>query len=946
MRKGLSWLLCAALLLALMPVKALAQPEPSFIRIEICQTEKAPYTVIASGSDLLFSGEDLAALSGYEYRCDGENAVFTRGCKTIRVDLGDNKLFPMEDLSLLSSVDLTEPVVQSGKRYYFSGSQLLPWLNVTCFAEDGVLYVVADAVSLWDFAEEFDPDQFAFDFEEVCSELGASSKWLKAAAYARNNGLGFVTDLVPVSLDFSYGTYKDYFDILDELFQNKESSVYAYDELIEGSERVQSSFDMIEVLDELENLPDELQTLVYFNKALSGMGKAADYAVYYDTFQQDNEQKLAMMEAITLNRAAYQYPEALVSAAMDIKDSYRNLWDGLVTRFLQDLTESSIDLLTTGIAQGKMAEYALTALGMYKAFTPDWAQGVDRAPKYEAIAAAARDVYEENFGGSHTYTIQLQRCHAMLYLYACEQNYRTMADYAREKDKADKAEQYEQIAEEALKWQGRFLASAPAEINDSHEYGDGHMKEDYTQALLSDFATLHKITSPTSRLAGVEYAMLLSALLEQSCDSLEWLLNDADGDGAQELLISVKSTGGISQLIADADSGRLWSYAATGVAGSSEFCQLDGETAIFFHDSYSTLGTQLSTYSRWNGLKWEPACVLNGSSTQDSQGQDQFSGESVWYGETISYEDYLAKEAQVVHPVQLDSPDLTNLTLAGDGTALLDELTEYLAARPGYLGCEQADLDGDGQNETLYFLEGASNLWFSQMQVANAWGSEPYLDYTDERLTILVARPTQENLTVRTARLENGTYAIENGQLSIDGVLYPYQASGAPFAAQSSNPGIPLMGLMGMTYEQVAQTAELEPLGADTALCRLGETEVHLSFSPSAGGSTPDANSIVLSVYCLGAALPEGTAITTNTCIGQTASELRQLLQPATEWPPISSLEGGAYGVSFLYRDTATDMIYRITLYLDGAQDTARCISVDIAQNYGITDEEAAQLAG
>ena len=118
-------------------------------------------------------------------------------------------------------------------------------------------------------------------------------------------------------------------------------------------------------------------------------------------------------------RQAYQYPEALVSAAMDIKDSYRNLWDGLVTRFLQDLTESSIDLLTTGIAQGKMAEYALTALGMYKAFTPDWAQGVDRAPKYEAIAAAARDVYEENFGGSHTYTIQLQRCHAMLYLYAC-----------------------------------------------------------------------------------------------------------------------------------------------------------------------------------------------------------------------------------------------------------------------------------------------------------------------------------------------------------------------------------------------------------------------------------------------------------------------------------------------------------------------------------------------
>lgn len=491
MKRFIAGIILIAISLQLFLPSVFATEEPVFITI--FQDRQYPYSVVPSGKDLLFSGKDLSILTGYEYQNDGKKAVFTRGMKKIVVDISEGVLHPILEATYLRASPIE--VKRVGDTYLFSGSQLLPWLNVTCSEKNGALYIIADAVSIWDVAKDFDPRDFKFDFHKSCTDLGVSSKWLKASSYVRGKGFSMLFDAIPLSLDHTYGAYKDYFDIFDDMFQNKESSVYAVKELTKKSDKINCGFNMIEWLGELDNLPDELRAFAAFSKALSSISSATDYALYYCSFQQDNKEKLAIVDAIIGNRGVNQYPEAMVHACFDIADSYRNLWAGLETRLFQELTKESLKALVSA-GTGKMMEGALKVIGMYKALKPDWVKGVTRISKYEAMAASGLNVYEDNFGGSHMYTIQLQRSHALLYLYACEQNWRTMADYAESKGKRKIANDYRSIADGALLWQGKFLASSLATMGDSHEYGEGRRKEEYTEELRRIFSKLDKAISP------------------------------------------------------------------------------------------------------------------------------------------------------------------------------------------------------------------------------------------------------------------------------------------------------------------------------------------------------------------------------------------------------------------------------------------------------------------
>lgn len=490
MKKLFAYLALISCLLFFIP-NAFAIEKP--VSITVVKDQKYSYSVIPSGKDLLFSGEDLSRLTGFDYINNGKKAVFTRGMKTVIVDITRSTLSPMGETADLRKVKLAEKVRRVEGKYYFPGSQLLPWLNVTCLEKHGMLHVIADAVSIWDLVGDFDPGQFEFDFHKSCKMLGVNSKWLKASAYMRSKGLNMVFDAIPVSLDHTYGSYKDYFDIFDEMFLNKESSVYAVKELTAESEKIKSGFDIIDWLGEMDNLPDELRAIAAFHEALSQLSDATEYALYYSSFQQDNNEKLALVNAITLNRGAHKYPDAMIAACFDIEDTYCNKWVGLETRLLQKMIEGGLKTLISASTGGKMMEGALKVLGLYKAIQPDWVKGVARIPKYEAMAACGLDVYKYYSGGSHMSTIQMQRCHAMLYLYACEQNWRSMANYAEKKNKVKIAEDFISIADNALYWQGRFLASSLATVGDSHEYETGLMKEEYTKRLLEIFSNLTKV---------------------------------------------------------------------------------------------------------------------------------------------------------------------------------------------------------------------------------------------------------------------------------------------------------------------------------------------------------------------------------------------------------------------------------------------------------------------
>ena len=112
MKRVIALLLAMILLTGILPIDA-AATEQEFVNVQLILDGKLrQYKVIESGSELMFSGEDLAAMGGYEYRIEKENAFFTRGIKTVRVDLEENELYPLEGISKLSIIELTEKVLQ------------------------------------------------------------------------------------------------------------------------------------------------------------------------------------------------------------------------------------------------------------------------------------------------------------------------------------------------------------------------------------------------------------------------------------------------------------------------------------------------------------------------------------------------------------------------------------------------------------------------------------------------------------------------------------------------------------------------------------------------------------------------------------------------------------------------------------------------------------------
>ena len=141
MKRVIALLLAVILFLGVLPADVSAS-EQEFVNVQLILNEKPKqYKVIESGSELMFSGEDLAAMGGYEYRIEKGSAYFTRGMKTLRVDLGESRLYPFEDITLVGKVKMAKKVREVDGVYYFPGTEILPWLSVSCFVHDGQLNI-------------------------------------------------------------------------------------------------------------------------------------------------------------------------------------------------------------------------------------------------------------------------------------------------------------------------------------------------------------------------------------------------------------------------------------------------------------------------------------------------------------------------------------------------------------------------------------------------------------------------------------------------------------------------------------------------------------------------------------------------------------------------------------------------------------------------------------
>lgn len=752
--------------------------EYEYTHIYLCESDlnginAVPYEVIKYKDDLLFSGEDLADITEYSYKLENNIGIFSRGSKEVKVDIGKSILYPMEELS---SVELISPVIIDQGKSYYSGAQLLPWLNVTCIERQGIIYIIRDPVSIWDFTEEFgnDKDKLLFDFEKCCHELGVNSKWLKAGTFIRNNGLGAMKDLlwIPFS-SFTYGEYKDYYDIFEELLKSNNGLIKAYEQLESDVKVANDTLKLIEALKNMEEIPNELSIIKSGSEILSGFEDMLSYVIFFQVFEQDNAEKIMWLKSISGNRLNYQYPEAMTAAVFDIISAYSNKWDGIAIKSMHKLVDIGIDDLTDMVISNGIVDVLLQAMELKNAYR-NWVEDIDNISKYNAIARCGYEVYAANLGLTHIKDLELQRAHAMLYLYANEYNWRTMSEYAKEKGREALAKQYAYYADEALKWQALFLLSAQATMNDSHEYKNGYIKSVYQQELQEMFKKITIKSIEDDSLEVMEYAFILQAINSMGMQDLAWIQQDVDHDGNEEFLFCARYDSRPSLFLLDMDTEAFWSYTPIGAAGDTEYCVVDGEKGIIWKDGYYSCGSVYIGLSRWLGDKWE--CFSMCSAGLDETGNELVARDVYWYDEKISYEEFQEKDNKHTHTLSYSNIDVFNICMSGTMDDCIKELEEYLQKRGDNIEYVLGDIDNDGKNEYIFSLYGVANKLFSELYIEDCFYDSPFFEYYDREVTLLIVDEMQEGIVIRPIRIgyNSGKVKIEGNSIVIDDAIYQY----------------------------------------------------------------------------------------------------------------------------------------------------------------------------
>lgn len=96
MKRWIVLVLICVFFINLLPFQA-AAVEDDFVYISVVHDgREKSCRVIKDGAQLLFAGEDLASFGGYTYSVEGDNAYFSRGMKTIRVNMARSSLIPYD----------------------------------------------------------------------------------------------------------------------------------------------------------------------------------------------------------------------------------------------------------------------------------------------------------------------------------------------------------------------------------------------------------------------------------------------------------------------------------------------------------------------------------------------------------------------------------------------------------------------------------------------------------------------------------------------------------------------------------------------------------------------------------------------------------------------------------------------------------------------------------
>ena len=379
--------------------------------------------------------------------------------------------------------------------YYFSGTQLLPWLSVNCSVQEGKLNIVSDDITLWELIEEFDPDGYAFDFVKCCEELGENSKWVKAWAGMQGFGIDSILGWLP-SLGGNSKEEHYYYDIFEDMLQDQTCTESSLDELMDDIEKCNQWMEWIEILGMEEELPDELRAMGAIFKGIGSEPNqfGAELGFYLTSIEQDNQVKLNALKYMVLHGTGF--PQSMDAAAQTIIVEYEDYILGILGKTIDALTDYLKGLMGD-LSDNLAFKMVLKAIDFPESVSSELSEEIRRVDFYDTIAKGSAAAYKEerdilSDAAVSSMGIQNTRSMAYMYLYATEQNWRAMYDYAMHLGKYEFAKEYALRADEAEEMAAQVLASAYAQLNDSPKYGDGEAqrKQAYTDQLKEMFAQL------------------------------------------------------------------------------------------------------------------------------------------------------------------------------------------------------------------------------------------------------------------------------------------------------------------------------------------------------------------------------------------------------------------------------------------------------------------------
>lgn len=869
MRKRLICLLLALVfMLSSIPVSAAAEELNSvYVTIQTGSTDSDGNTrlqhhnvyALEDGTDLLFSAQDLASFCNFTLSFPDSNTItFTRGYKVVSVDVTTSEVsfYTPKNINMKSaeSAELPSKVVRKNDQYYLSAAGMLPRLNVTCMLDDGLLTIIPNPLSLWDFIFDVDLSDYTFDIAYCAEVLGCTEKHVKSLVYSNND----LVDSIVYMIDADFADSHEYYEIFDRFIQDETVTDNAVQELGDAyglaAELAGSYTEVCETMDmvfpDFSHINDAA-----FSDAVSTTftvaESAAKFITYCNLFDHDNSKKLEVLDCF-INHYAFQHSDAMVTAASQAKMTYENFWLGLMFQggysFIYDLTE---EITFEGLRESLRVNY----LGML----PD-NELLERTEHFEALKGAARVVYDKQFDPNSREQVSAWYAHAFLYFYSVEQIYLGMVQHVIDM-KGGQLEQVQSFGKTASKMESMYAKYLASSVYLNSDLFDNEFFTAKSSELLASLPYVTRMPSAGNASSAAEYAIFLSALHDSSIDIDRWTIMDIDCDGIEELLIDF-SDAYYHTLVLDNWAIDHQTY-NTMYCDTTQILQTaDGQ--VFIQYDYNDGESAYTVFRIWDGQHWSDVARWQNWLPDDSDSWSDFFYSDYWEvdGVGVDQDTYNQRVAPFLSatPADFNYMSYDSRSITGDAQALMDDLDTYFQAREGFVKSIPTDVNNDKNTDRIYLLTDASTMWFELMDCDHSGDDHEIHNIRDHTVTLLLAENYGTEIQLRLQRLNlpytEARAMLKNAKansntLTIGDETYYYQEYDTPFSTAPMFATTPADTLVGMTPGEVKSTLknyeEWIGSGAGCAQGYLGDQLVMVNYASRYG--MDDGRDEVLTAY-------------------------------------------------------------------------------------------------